>query len=217
VCSSDLLSYAKLSNRFLEKQDIDNQALETVRNNLAIISSETKRCGDIVKNLLQFARQTHGSVERVHLNDIVKLSARIIEHSARMKEIELKTELAPGDDHVECDPGAIQQILVALIVNSVESSPKGERVIIRTYLLDQKQVKFKVIDYGHGIDKKDLPFIFDPFFSTKNSSTSLGLGLSAVYGIVQRHSGSLDVKSTPGRGTQFTVTLPREYMVKKEA
>jgi signal transduction histidine kinase len=208
---SGILSYAKLSTRYLDKPEVRQPDLDSIRNNLSIIAGETKRCGEIVKNLLLFARQSLGNIETVHLNDIVTLSAKIIGHSARMKEIELKTQLAPGDDLVRCDPGAIQQILVSLIVNSLESSSQGGRIIVRTNCMDQKNVQFKVIDYGHGIDEKNLPFIFDPFFSTKDSSTSLGLGLSAVYGIVQQHSGSIDVKSKPGRGTRFTVTLPREY------
>lgn len=213
---SGILSYAKLSTRYLDKPEVKQPDLDSIRNNLSIIAGETKRCGEIVKNLLLFARQSLGNIETVHLNDIVTLSAKIIGHSAKMKEIELKTQLAQGDDLVRCDPGAIQQILVSLIVNSLESSSQGGRVIVRTNCIDQKSVQFKVIDYGYGIDEKNLPFIFDPFFSTKDSSTSLGLGLSAVYGIVQQHSGSIEVKSKPGRGTRFTVTLPREYIEQHE-
>ena len=213
---SGILSYARLSTRYLEKPEISQPDLDSIRNNLSIIAGETKRCGEIVKNLLLFARQSLGKIENVHLNEIVTLSTKIIGHSAKMKEIELETELDAGDDLVRCDPGAIQQILVSLIVNSLESSPKGERVVVRTDCRDREQVQFSVIDHGQGIDEKDQAFIFDPFFSTKNSTTSLGLGLSAVYGIVQRHSGTIDVKSKSGRGTRFTITLPREYKEKHE-
>ncbi len=213
---SGILSYARLSTRYLEKQDISPADLESVRGNLSVITGETKRCGDIVKNLLLFARQSLGNVELVHLNDIVTLSAKVIGHSAKMKGIELKTELGEGDDTVRCDPGAIQQILVSLIVNSLESSSQGGKITVRTDCGDPTQVRFKVIDQGHGIAEKDLPFIFDPFFSTKDSSTSLGLGLSAVYGIVQGHSGSIHVDSKAGRGARFTVTLPREYKERQE-
>ena len=213
---SGILSYARLSTRYLEKPEIRQPDLDSIRNNLSIIAGETKRCGEIVKNLLLFARQSLGKIENVHLNEIVTLSTKIIGHSAKMKEIELETELDAGDDLVRCDPGAIQQILVSLIVNSLESSPKGERVVVRTDCRDREQVQFSVIDHGQGIDEKDQAFIFDPFFSTKNSTTSLGLGLSAVYGIVQRHSGTIDVKSKSGRGTRFTITLPREYKEKHE-
>lgn len=208
---SGILSYARLSTRVLEKEEPGPADLETVKSNLSVISGETKRCGDIVKNLLLFARRSIGNVEQVHLNDIVALSARVIDHSAKMKGIELKTTLDEKDDTVRCDPGAIQQILVALIVNSMDASSSGTRITLKTECGDPDHVRFKVIDQGHGIAEKDLPFIFDPFFSTKDSNSSLGLGLSAVYGIVQSHSGTIHVDSTQGRGTRFTVTLPRIY------
>jgi len=208
---SGILSYAKLSTKYLEKGELNQSTVESVINNLSIIASETKRCGEIVKNLLLFAKQSLGDVQPVHLNEIITLSTKVIDHSAKMKDIELKTELDSGDDTVQCDPGAIQQILVSLIVNSLESSSQGKQIIVRTDYKDKEEIQIKVIDYGHGIEEKNLPFIFDPFFSTKDSNSSLGLGLSAVYGIVQHHSGNIHVESAIGRGTVFTITLPRAY------
>lgn len=211
---SGILSYAKLSTKYLERGVLDKSTVDTVINNLSIIASETKRCGEIVKNLLLFAKQSLGDVQPVHLNEIITLSTKVIDHSAKMKDIELVTDLAPGDDTMQCDPGAIQQILVSLIVNSLESSSSGKQIIVRTDYKDNDNILIKVIDSGHGISEKDLPFIFDPFFSTKDSNSSLGLGLSAVYGIVQRHLGSIHVESKQGRGTEFTITLPRVYKEK---
>jgi len=212
---SGILSYAKLSIRLLEK--ISNSTdTSSLKENLEIISSETKRCGEIVKNLLLFAKQSMGDIRDVRLNEIITLSTKIIEHSARMKEIELKTEFDSTDDKIQCDPGAIQQILVALIVNSIESSSPGKEIIVKSECKNPNFITIKVIDFGHGISDKDLPFIFDPFFSTKNSNNSLGLGLSAVYGIVQSHSGTIHVESKVGKGTEFSITLPREYTSKKD-
>jgi signal transduction histidine kinase len=82
---------------------------------------------------------------------------------------------------------------------------------VRTDYATADSIQIHVIDQGHGIAEHDLPFIFDPFFSTKDSNSSLGLGLSAVYGIVQQHSGTIQVESQLGVGTTFTITLPREY------
>lgn len=213
---SGILSYAKLSAKYLEKEEINKATVESVINNLSIIASETKRCGEIVKNLLRFAKQSLGDVQQVHLNEIITLSTKVIDHSAKMKEIELKTELDTGDDTINCDPGAIQQILVSLIVNSLESSSQGKQIIVRTDYKNKEKVLITVIDQGHGIAEQNLPFIFDPFFSTKDSNSSLGLGLSAVYGIVQHHSGSINVESKVGHGTEFAITLPREYKEHKE-
>ena len=208
---SGILSYAKLSSRYLLKENFDDSTINTVTSNLSIIASEAKRCGEIVKNLLLFAKQSQGNVREVHLNDIVILSTKVIDHSAKMKALELTTELDSGDDNIFCDPGAIQQILVSLIVNAMESSSEGSRIIVRTDYSDSDSIRIKVIDHGHGIAENDLPFIFDPFFSTKDSNSSLGLGLSAVYGIVQQHSGTITVESKLGAGTTFTITLSRKY------
>ena len=126
-----------------------------------------------------------------------------------MKDIELIAEFDNGDDTIMCDPGAIQQILVSLIVNSIESSSQGRKIWVKTDYKSSATVAIRVIDQGQGIHEKDLPFIFDPFFSTKDSNSSLGLGLSAVYGIVQNHGGVINVESKVGVGTEFIITLPR--------
>ena len=120
-------------------------------------------------------------------------------------------ELDSGDDDICCDPGTIQQILISLIVNAMESSSQGSQIVVRTDYSSSDSIEIKVIDHGHGIAENDLPFIFDPFFSTKDTNSSLGLGLSAVYGIVQQHSGTIQVESHLNVGTTFTITLAREY------
>jgi len=208
---SGILSYAKLSTKYLEKKELNQATVEAVLNNMSIIASEARRCGEIVKNLLVFAKQSRGNVREVHLNEIITLSTKVIGHSAKMKQIELKTDFDAGDDTINCDPGAIQQILVSLIVNSLESSSENKEIIIRTDYKDAQTIQLKVIDFGQGIAETDLPFIFDPFFSTKDSNSSLGLGLSAVYGIVNSHSGTIEVESKVGHGTEFLITLPRSY------
>lgn len=208
---SGILSYAKLSSRYLSQEDLTDKIIDTVVKNLSIIASEAKRCGEIVKNLLLFAKQSQANVREIHLDEVIILSIKVIDHSAKMKEIELIDELDSGDDSIYCDPGTIQQILVSLIMNAMESSSQGTRIVVRTDYSSSDSIQIKVIDHGHGIAENDLPFIFDPFFSTKDSNSSLGLGLSAVYGIVQQHSGTIQVESTLGVGTTFTINLPRGY------
>jgi signal transduction histidine kinase len=130
-----------------------------------------------------------------------------------MKNLTLGKELAAGDDLLQCDPGAIQQILVAMIVNAIESSSPGGTIVVSTDYQDPKDVRFSLKDFGSGIAPDQLPHIFEPFFSTKESSKSLGLGLSVVYGIVRRHGGSISVDSRVGEGTEFVITLPRTQQV----
>lgn len=206
---SGILSYAKLSNRYLGQETINTETIASIRENLSFIALEAKRCGDIVKNLLLFAKRTTGEVKEVHMNEIIDVSAKVIDHSVKMKELALVAELDGGNDLIQCDAGAMQQIMVAMIVNAIEASPKGQKIIIRTDYRDKAAVRLKIIDFGSGIPSDVLPHIFDPFFSTKESNKSLGLGLSAVYGIIQHHEGTITVDSSAGKGTEFTITLPR--------
>jgi two-component system NtrC family sensor kinase len=205
---SGILSYAKISSRYLERETLDPEILESVKKNLTFISNETKRCGNIVKNLLLFARKTSGDFKEEHVNSIIDTSITVIDHSVKMKELTLLKELDQAGDVIQCDAGGIQQVLVALIVNSIEATPRGGQILITTdYHTEPDRIRIRVKDNGTGIPPEVLPHIFEPFVSTKIKST--GLGLSVVYGIVKQHEGVIDVDSTVNQGTTFTIILPR--------
>ncbi|MHB8908057.1 MAG: ATP-binding protein [Syntrophales bacterium] len=205
---SGILSYARVSSRYLSQEDINADILETVKKNLTFISNETKRCGNIVKNLLLFARKTSGEIKEEHLNTIIDNSIEVIDHSVKMKELALVKELDPDNDVIQCDASGIQQILVALIINAIEAVPRGGKITIKTdYRTENDQIRIVVMDNGKGIPDDVLPHIFEPFFSTKVKST--GLGLSVVYGIVEHHAGVIGVESKVDVGTTFTIVLPR--------
>ena len=205
---SGILSYAKVSSKYLNRENIDSGVLESVKQNLTFISDETKRCGNIVKSLLVFARKTSGDFKEEHLNVIIDNSIKVIDHSVEMQELILVKELDQGNDLVECDAGGIQQVLVALIVNSIEATPRGGKITIKTDCGTEKdRIRIMVTDEGKGITDDVLLHIFEPLFSTKAKNT--GLGLSLVTGIVEQHSGIIDVKTNINEGTTFTVILPR--------
>ncbi len=209
---SGILSYAKLSSRYLAREGVDSETLESVKKNLTFISNETKRCGNIVKNLLLFARKTSGDFKEERLHRIIDNSAAVIDHSIKMKELTLLKEFDDGDDSLQCDAGGIQQILVALIINAIEATSPGGKITIATDCRTER-IRVSVADDGRGIPADVLPHIFEPFFSTKVKST--GLGLSVVYGIVEQHGGTIQVDSTVNQGTTFTVFLPRVSPQKK--
>ncbi|HBB18290.1 MAG TPA: hypothetical protein DCZ97_15290 [Syntrophus sp. (in: bacteria)] len=205
---SGILSYAKVSSKLLSRRNIDAEVLESIKHNLTFISDETKRCGNIVKSLLVFARKTSGDFKEEHLDIIIDNSIKVIDHSVEMKELVLVKELDQENDMIQCDAGGIQQVLVALIVNAIEATPRGGKITIKTDFQSEKdRIRIMVTDTGKGIPDDVLPHIFEPLFSTKAKNT--GLGLSLVYGIVEQHTGVIDVKSKVGEGTTFTIILPR--------
>ncbi len=205
---SGILSYAKVSARYLDRGANDPEALDAVRKNLAFISEETKRCGNIVKSLLIFSRRGSGDFKEERLNGIIENSIMVIDHSVKMKELQLIKEIYGENDAIRCDAGGIQQIFVALIVNAIEATPvRGTIKISADYTSTTDDVTVVVSDTGRGIPDNILPHIFEPFVSTKTKGT--GLGLSMVYGIVQQHSGSIDVKTQIEEGAAFIVSLPR--------
>jgi len=211
---SGILSYAKVSSKYLNRENIDAETLESVKQNLIFISDETKRCGNIVKSLLVFARKTSGDFKEEHLNIIIDNSIKVIDHSVEMKELVLVKELDQENDVIQCDAGGIQQVLVALIVNSIEATSRGGKITIKTDSSTEKdRIRIMVTDEGKGIPDDVLPSIFEPLFSTKAKNT--GLGLSLVQGIVEQHAGVIDVKSKVNEGTTFTIILPR-VSAKKE-
>ena len=111
-----------------------------------------------------------------------------------------------------CDENQIQQALVALFVNAVEAMPQGGDLKLTVDKDASGGIRMEIADTGVGIAAEDLPHLFEPFFTTKKEGKGVGLGLSVVYGILERHEGTVSVQSEPGRGTSFTLTFPPAAM-----
>jgi two-component system NtrC family sensor kinase len=205
-----ILTYAKLTSRGIREDDAPTpEAKAELLRYLDVIAQESRRCGEIVKNLLLFARGQSAELSATGLNGIVDRAALLLRHHFEVAGVELEVQPCEGDDSLICDANKIQQALVALMVNAVEAMPEGGKLWLRA-LPDGDGVRIEVEDTGTGIPPDVLPHIFEPFFSTKQAVNGVGLGLSVVYGIVQGHGGRIDVDSTPGRGTTFRVWLPRQ-------
>jgi len=125
-----------------------------------------------------------------------------------MASITCDYQRAEQDDMLTCDPDQIQQVLVALLVNAIEAMEDGGNLRL-TVTPTADTIELVVADTGVGIAEDAIAHIFEPFFSTKDKESGVGLGLAVVYGIVQGHHGTIDVASQPGQGTTFTVRLPR--------
>lgn len=203
-----ILTYAKVVEKDLGNEGFRPEDRAEVARYLDLIQRESRRCGDIVRNLLLFARPSGGAFAYQAVNPILDRAVMIIHHHVEMAQIELETSPIAGDDVVLCDADQLQQALVALLVNSVEAMSAGGTLAVRAEG-EASSIRISVSDTGVGIPPEVLPHIFEPFFSTKENGTGVGLGLAVVYGIVQRHGGRIDVHSDVGRGTTFTLVLPR--------
>jgi signal transduction histidine kinase len=206
---SGILSYARYGEMMLSKGTADPLVLKEIKESLSFIAIEAERCGEIVKNLLMFAKRSWGDFKQISCNEIIERTVKVLEHSIKINEINLKKEFGTGNDEFWCDPSAMEQVLIALLVNSIEAVGKGGTVIIHTDYSREDLLTFEVIDNGPGIPAEILPHIFEPFFSGKENKISLGLGLSVAYGIVQAHNGSIKVENNIGKGTNFIVSVPR--------
>lgn len=207
-----MLTYARLIRRELDQQPLDSPVREELGRYLEIVERECRRCGEIVKDLLTFARPSGMRMANVNINEIVKRTLVLVRHHLEMRGVQLQTQLLPDGSEIVADGDRIEQALLALLVNAVEAMeqlPRGEGRLGVCLTAGADEVHVIISDNGVGIPPEVLPHIFEPFVSTKQKASGVGLGLAVVYGIVQRHGGSIEVESQPGRGTTFGVRLPR--------
>jgi two-component system NtrC family sensor kinase len=205
---SGILVYNKLIYKQLSSAEFYHPKKESILKNLKLIETETKRCGDIVKGLLDFSRKDREDFEPVHMHQLLEETYRLMIHSIKIADISFKMEFNAEDDRVICSPNQLKQACVALVVNATEAVQEQGEIVIRTRNPDKSHITVTVADNGTGISRENLPHIFEPFFSTKRDTSGIGLGLSIVHGIVENHKGQIDVKSEPGQGTAIEITLP---------
>lgn len=217
-----ILNYAKLVERVLRDESstasagaspgqglsLESAGREEILRYLAAIQRESRRSGDIVRNLLLFARPVQARIAPVRLSEIFERSLLLLRHRMDMAQVACDYQPPAGDDSLWCDADQIQQVLVALLVNAIEAMEEGGTLCLRVTSTPD-HITFVVADTGVGIPEASMAHIFEPFYSTKEKESGVGLGLAIVYGIVQSHAGTIDVKSGPGRGTTFTIKLPR--------
>lgn len=205
---SGILIYAKLVYKQLNNLDFDPAKKESMMKNLKLIENETKRCGDIVKGLLDFSRKNQDGFEAKHLNDILIDTFELMSHPMKIANISFITDFAAKPDLIYCSPNQIKQACIGILVNASEAVTEHGEVIFRTMNPDEDHVRIEISDNGIGISEEDVSHIFEPFFSTKQNASGIGLGLAIVHGIIQNHKGKADVKSIQGKGTTISITLP---------
>ena len=205
---SGILIYTKLLYKQVSNPELYPSKRDSMLKHLKLIENETKRCGDIVKGLLDFSRKDQNDFEPKHLQEILLETYELMSHPIKMANIRFSTEFNAREDLIYCNPNQIKQACVALLVNASEAVLENGEIVIKTHNPDGENIAFEISDNGLGIAEEDIPHIFEPFFSTKRNASGIGLGLSIVHGIVQSHKGKIQVKSVLGNGTILSVTLP---------
>ena len=204
---SGILTYAKLISKQVNKLGLEPDSTKSMLKYLKVIETETKRCGDIVKGLLDFSRKDQENFENKHLHQVLKESYHLMAHKMRMANIHFYTDFKAKNDLVYCNENQIKQVCVALLVNALEAVSTNAEILIKTVNPDEKHIQFDITDNGVGIPAEDISRVFQPFFSAKQRTNGIGLGLAIVHGIVESHNGKIEVKSEPGKGTTVSVRL----------
>jgi two-component system NtrC family sensor kinase len=204
-----ILTYAKLLRKWMDAGTLDKSKLDEAKQCLDLIVGESRRCGDIVKNLLVFSRAAPMNIESTDINAVVDQCVRLVRHQLEMAGIEERLELGEDLPIVQCDPAQIEQVLLALVMNAIDAMPRGGTLWLRTGMNSAgDEMQIVVRDDGMGIPPEFLPNIFEPFQTTKEKGHGVGLGLAVSRGIIERHHGWIDVQSELGKGTTFTIGLP---------
>ncbi len=167
-----------------------------------------RRIQQIVKDLRDFARLDTSDLCEADINQGVEMAIHLVDNRAKLREIELNFEPVESPTLL-CYPGKINQVILNLLTNAVDACPTKGKVWVYTKSTSE-EVEIQVLDNGSGIDPAILDKIFDPFFTTKPIGAGTGLGLSISYGIIRAHGGRIEVDSTPGQGSRFSVLLPIE-------
>ncbi len=196
-----VLSYASLLQKRLVN---DREAQE----DLEVVVRETKRCREIVRQLLDFARPTPPKRQQVQLNEIVRHAVAVLHNQLEMRSMALQLELADNLPTLDLDPGQIEQVLVNLILNAMDACDEdGSTIRVATTQAEPGWIEVEVTDTGIGIAAADIQRLFEPFFTTKGTKGT-GLGLAVTWGIVHSHGGTIAVESEPDHGATFRLRLP---------
>ncbi len=195
-----ILAFAQLAKKC---PDLPDQA----ERDIGKILTASLYAREVIKKLMVFARQMPPRKVEVNLNGVVDGAFFFLEGRCAKGSIEVVREPAPNLPEITADPAQLKQILVNLIVNTIQAMPDGGKLTVSTRA-DDSSVSLIVQDTGSGMNEETLEKVFLPFFTTKDVNEGTGLGLAVVHGIVNSHGGSIDVESQPGRGTRFEIHLP---------
>ncbi len=199
-----ILTYARLALRDNENAPGQEKTVERLR----VIERESRRCGDIIRNLLNFARPRQPSRQPTDLASLASHALALLKHPFELQNITVEQAFPPDLPAVRCDPAQIQQVFVALLVNAGEAMRGSGGAIHIAAGHRADEVDIRIADTGPGIPGPVLPHIFEPFYTTKAEAQGTGLGLAVARSIVEQHGGSLSAANRAGGGAEFLIRLP---------
>jgi two-component system NtrC family sensor kinase len=197
----------KYRDKKLQTEETENQLLK--------MKKELERTSGIIRNLLDFSRQSDADMRPVEANKVVEAALLLVKHQISLEHIKLELKLGQDLPLVLAGFDQIQQVLINLLLNAIQAMPDGGLLSIATSMAQnvrigetlKKTIRIDVTDTGIGIPKENLGKLFTPFFTTKEKGKGVGLGLPVVHGIIERHKGKIDVVSEVNKGTTFTIYL----------
>jgi two-component system, NtrC family, sensor kinase len=199
-----------LTNASLLLEDLSEG--DSKKDDVQVIVNETIRCREIVKRLLDFARQTKPQKSPTNINNLIDNIVLLVRNQASFRNVNIERYFADDLPDIMVDRDQIQQVFINFILNASDAMPNGGDIKILSRIIENGEyIEVRFADNGMGISEEDKHKIFDPFFTTKESGT--GLGLSISYGIVEQHGGTINVESEIGKGTTFIVLLPIKLII----
>ncbi len=184
-------------------------------NQLLKMKKELERTSGIIRNLLDFSRQSDADMRPIEVNKVVEAALLLVKHQISLEHIKLELQLGQDLPLVCAGFDQIQQVLINLLLNAIQAMPEGGRLSVTTTLAKNTRigdalkntVRIDIADTGIGIPKENMGKLFTPFFTTKEKGKGVGLGLPVVHGIIERHKGKIEVASEVNKGTTFTIYL----------
>jgi two-component system NtrC family sensor kinase len=215
---SGILTYAKLLRKWVDRGEAAGEKRAETAQCLELIAAESRRCGDLVKNLLTFSRTSAVNIQPNDVNAVIERALRLVQHQLELANVHLQLQLEADLPLASCDAPQIEQVMLALIQNAIDAMPKGGNLWLATRVnTTRREVEVEVRDDGMGIPQEILPQIFEPFLTTKESGHGVGLGLAISRSIIEQHNGRIDVHSEVGKGTRFSLALAAVPVVEAAA
>lgn len=210
---NNILSYSKLISRAIAKNaaDIDTKSLSNMQQDIDSLRNETLRASEIIKGILNFARQMPPQLETFSIKEWLEKSILLVQQTAKTHHIEINLNYQ-GDEVFLGDKAQLQQVIINLLLNSIQASTNNAIININVKC-DKNQLEVSIQDQGCGINDENINNIYDPFFTTKEEGDGSGLGLSISLGIIESHNGSLTIKNNAEniKGTTATLILPVQH------